>query len=120
MNAVTGLVERKDDLDRVLSGLQETAFSPRSISVLGNTYALGEQANRSIQHSVRKAASVGAGLTGLAYAAIGISAAQCAINGGFPAPWCVGTAVVFSLIGLGLGAFVGAFMGRVEAEQEKE
>ena len=45
MNAVTGLVERKDDLDRVLSGLQETAFSPRSISVLGNTYALGEQAN---------------------------------------------------------------------------
>lgn len=120
MKAVIGLVERKDDLDRALAGLQAAGFGREVIDVSDNSSTLWEQVTATSQHSVRKAASMGAGLTGLAYAVIGISAAQCAINGGFPALWSVGTAVVFVLVGLGLGAFVGAFMGRVEAEQEKE
>lgn len=118
MNAVIGLVERKDDLDRALSGLQAAGFGRAVIDVLESSPTLWEQVNSSFRPSVRRAASIGAGLTGGAYAAIGISAARCAMAGGAPVSWSVATAAAFLLIGLGLGAFVGAFMGRVEAEQE--
>ena len=120
MKAVIGLVERNDDLDRALSGLQAAGFSREAIVVSDNSPTLWEQVNSSFQHSVRRAASIGAGLTGAAYAAIGFSAARCAMNGGVPVLWSVSTAAMFLLIGLGLGAFVGAFMGRVEAEQETQ
>lgn len=68
--------------------------------------------------SVRKAACIGAGLTGSLYLVIGFSAARCALNGGASVWWSIGTVVVFSLFGLGLGAFLGAFNSRVEAEQK--
>ena len=120
MNAVTGLVERKDALDRTLSGLQAAGFSYEVIDTSNNSSALWEQVTATSQHSIRRAAGIGAGLTGAAYAAIGFSAARCAINGGFSASWSVGTVLVFVLIGLGLGAFIGAFMGRVDAKQETQ
>lgn len=120
MNIVIGLVEREDELHRTLNELQSAGFCHEVIDTLDNSPTLWEQVTATSQHSVRKAASIGAGLTGGAYAVIGISAARCAMNGGVPVSWSVGTAAVFLLIGLGLGAFVGAFMGRVEAEQETQ
>ena len=89
MNAVIGLVERRDDLDRALSGLQAAGFGQEMIGVSDKSPTLWEQVNNSFQPSVRRAASIGAGLTGGAYAAIGVSAARCAINGGFPTSWGV-------------------------------
>lgn len=118
MNAVIGLVEREDVLHRTLSGLQAAGFSYEVIDTSDNSSTLWEQVTATSQHSVRRAAGIGAGLTGAAYAAIGFSAARCAINGGYSASWSVGTVLVFVLIGLGLGAFIGAFMGRVDAKED--
>jgi hypothetical protein len=79
----------------------------------GTSHTLWEQVDS--RRCVHRAACIGAGLTGTAYAAIGLSAARCAMNAGLPTLFSVGTAVAFLLIGLGLGAFAGACLAQVEA-----
>ncbi len=93
MNAVIGLV------------------GPEAIDQPGTSHTLWEQV--ASRHRVRRAACIGAGLTGTAYAAIGLSAARCALNAGLPALFSVGTVVAFLVIGLGLGALAG--IAQVEA-----
>lgn len=90
MQAVIGLAERANDLNKV--------------------------ARR--QKDIPKAACIGAGSAGTFYAFLGISAARCAQMGGATALWNMGTFLLFLLVGLGLGAVAGAFLARVETDEE--
>jgi hypothetical protein len=88
------------------------------IHVLASCQELREHVACSCQRDVFKDAAIGAGLIGGIYAVFGVLAAWGAILNGIPAPWSIGAAVAFLLIGMGMGAFGGAFVGRAEAEKE--
>jgi hypothetical protein len=118
MNAVIGLVDRQENLARALSKLQSAGYDQGMIHVLASCQELREDVACSCQRDVFKDAAIGAGLIGGIYAVFGVLAAWGAIFNGIPAPWSIGAALVFLLIGLGMGAFGGAFVGRAEAEKE--
>jgi hypothetical protein len=117
MNAIVGLVERKDSLDNALLELRQAGCSAQRTRPPAPPTIVSEHVASSRRRSSPRATAFGASLGGIAYAVIGIAAAHCAANGGIPALWTAGTAVVFTLLGLGLGACGGAFLGRIEAEQ---
>jgi hypothetical protein len=118
MNAIIGLVDRQENLDTALSGLQAAGFDRQMIRVLASCEDLREHVACSCQRDVFKDAAIGAGLIGAIYAVFGVLAAWGAMLNGVPALWSMGAAVVFLLIGMGMGAFGGAFVGRAEAEKE--
>lgn len=118
MNAIIGLVDRQENLDVALSGLQAAGYDRQMIHVLASCQELRERVACSCQRDVFKDAAIGAGLIGGIYAVFGGLAAWGAILNGIPTPWSIGAALVFLLIGLGMGAFGGAFVGRAEAEKE--
>jgi len=118
MNAVIGLVDRQENLARALSELQSAGYGRQIIHVLASCQDLRQHVSCSCQRDVFKDAAIGAGLIGGIYAVFGVLAAWGAILNGIPTPWSIGAAVVFLLIGLGMGAFGGAFVGRAEAEKE--
>jgi hypothetical protein len=118
MNAIIGLVDRQDNLDTALGRLQAAGFDQQMLRVLASCEDLREHVACSCQRDVFKDAAIGAGLIGGIYAVFGVLAAWGAILNGIPTPWSIGAAVVFLLIGLGMGAFGGALVGRAEAEKE--
>ena len=118
MNAIIGLVDRQENLDAALSTLQAAGIDQKRIRVLASCQELREHVACSCQRDVFKDAAIGAGLIGGIYAVFGVLAAWGAILNGIPTPWSIGAAVAFLLIGLGMGAFGGAFVGRAEAEKE--
>lgn len=118
MNAVIGLVESNDDLDRALRGLRAAGLSQNRIDLLDNAPTISEHVSCICRYNTLKAASIGAGLAGSFYAVLGISAAHCALMSGFSVLWSASTAAAFLLAGLGLGALGGAIIVRTEAEQQ--
>lgn len=118
MNAIIGLVDRQENLDAALSKLQAAGFDQNRIRVLASCQELREHVACSCQRDIFKDAAIGAGLIGGIYAVFGVLAAWAAIFNGIPVPWSIGAGVVFLLLGLGMGAFGGAFVGRAEAEKE--
>ena len=117
MNAIIGLIERKDSLDDSLLELRAAGLSAHRTHLPAPPNTVSEHLSFRYQRSSQRATALGASLGGIAYALIGVAAAHCAATGGIPALWSAGTAVVFTLLGLGLGACGGAFLSRVEAEQ---
>lgn len=117
MNAVTEL-DRKDSKDRVASDLLAASWRYPMVDAVGEGQAMWKHLGLRVQHGVLRAVLIGAGLTGGFYAVLGISAAHCATMSGFSPLWSAGTAAVFPAIGLGLGALIGAIVGRDEVEKE--
>lgn len=118
MNAVIGLVDRQENLDSALNELQNAGYDRQMIHVLASCQELREHVACSCQRDVFKDAAIGAGLIGGIYAVFGVLAVWAAILNGIPTLWSIGAGVVFLLLGLGMGAFGGAFVGRAEAEKE--
>lgn len=118
MNAVIGLVNRMDDMDGAVSALRAAGFDQQMIHVLANCHDLRENMDCSCRRSVFKDAAIGAAAIGGVYVVFGIAAAWGAVLNGAPVLWSVGAAVVFLLIGMAMGAFGGAFVGRAEAEKD--
>jgi hypothetical protein len=118
MKAVMALLSPGDDVERAVAEMQAEGFSAEQICVLENERAIWERIDCSTRSSEVRDATIGAGLVGLIYAVFGVAAAISGIGNSMPAAWSAGSAVVFLLIGLGLGAFWGAFVGRAEAEKD--
>jgi hypothetical protein len=113
-----GLLACTAEVENALAELQRAGFPVQAVQVLSSTHDLQQSMDCSHHHTIFKDAAVGAGLIGLVYGIFGISAAASAVANGVPALWSAGAAAMFLLIGLGLGAFGGAFIGRAEAEKD--
>jgi hypothetical protein len=118
MKAVMGLLDHGEALERAIGELQAAGFSGEQVDVLEDTHDVWLRMDCSTKRSVVRDAAIGAGLVGLIYVTFGVAAAISGVANDVPATWCTGAAAVFLLIGLGLGAFWGAFIGRAEAEKE--
>lgn len=118
MKAVMGLLECTVDVENALKELQRAGFPNQAVQVLRSTHDLEQSMDCSHHHTILKDAAIGAGLIGLIYGVFGVSAAASAVANGVPALWSAGAAGGFLVIGLGLGAFGGAFIGRAEAEKD--
>lgn len=118
MNAVIGLANRKGVVDGAVSALRAAGFDQQMIHVLANCHALRENMDCSCRRSVFKDAAIGAAVIGSVYAVFGVTAAWGAVLNSAPVLWSIGAAVVFLLVGMAMGAFGGAVVGRAEAEKD--
>lgn len=118
MKTAIGLFERREDAERALARLQEGGLAREQASILDTPDAVRRRMDCSYKRNVIKDAAIGAALIGGIYAVFGLFAGLCDSAIGVPSGWCIGATVVFIVIGAGLGAFGGAFIGRAEAEKE--
>lgn len=118
MKAVIGLMNREDELNGAVSALRAAGFDQSMIRVLANCHDLRENMDCSCRRSVFRDAAIGAAVIGGVYVVFGIAAAWGAVLNGAPVLWSIGAAVVFLMVGMAMGAFGGAFVGRAEAEKD--
>lgn len=118
MTAVAGLFERREDVEKASTRLLAAGLAPDHVQILDSPHAVWRHMDCSHRRSVLKDAAIGAALIGAVYGIFGVFAGLCDSTIGVPAGWCVGAAIVFLLIGAGLGAFSGALIGRAEAEKD--
>lgn len=109
-SATIGLVDRNPNSDRVASDLHAAGWICQEIGIgaSGDAHAIWKQLSCHVHGGALSSACVGAVLTGGFFAVLGISAAHCGSMSGFSLTWSAGTAVLFPVTGLGLGALIGA------------
>ena len=118
MKTVVALFERPQDAVEAVSMLQTAGFAPQSVNVLSSVGALWRYLGCTPARILAKDFAIGAALGIAIYALFGVMVAVSEVTLGFSQVVAVEALLVFVLLGVFVGGFLGAAFGLGAAKQE--
>ena len=118
MKKAVGLAKSEHDAERAVAKLSETGFDAESITVLGDVGAFWQTLGCTPAEIVATDFGTGAALGLAVYALCGVLAAVAELTLGFDNQIAIEVLIVFGLLGVMVGGFLGLIFGMGEMEDE--